>query len=151
MSDPISPERFALLAERAGLDRRRSAPSGSRSCAKAPASCRGCQAACAVNGTAAARPRRRAGAYLCPPEGLRAPPWTRNQLSVAEAGRAIAAERLSPVALTEAYLDRIAALDGELHCLCPGIARRGAERRARAEREIRDGRCEARCTASRSA
>jgi aspartyl-tRNA(Asn)/glutamyl-tRNA(Gln) amidotransferase subunit A len=37
------------------------------------------------------------------------------QLTIAEAGRAIAAGELSPVALTEAYLDRIAALDGELH------------------------------------
>jgi aspartyl-tRNA(Asn)/glutamyl-tRNA(Gln) amidotransferase subunit A len=37
------------------------------------------------------------------------------QLTIAEAGRAIAAGELSPVALTEAYLDRIEALDGELH------------------------------------
>jgi aspartyl-tRNA(Asn)/glutamyl-tRNA(Gln) amidotransferase subunit A len=37
------------------------------------------------------------------------------QLTIAEASRAIAAGTLSPVALTEAYLDRIAALDGELH------------------------------------
>jgi aspartyl-tRNA(Asn)/glutamyl-tRNA(Gln) amidotransferase subunit A len=37
-----------------------------------------------------------------------------SQLTIAEASREIAAGRLSPVALTEAYLDRIAALDGEL-------------------------------------
>jgi aspartyl-tRNA(Asn)/glutamyl-tRNA(Gln) amidotransferase subunit A len=37
------------------------------------------------------------------------------QLTVAEASRAISAGELSPVALTEAYLDRIDALDGELH------------------------------------
>lgn len=37
------------------------------------------------------------------------------QLTIAEASRAIAAGSLSPVALTEAYLDRIAALDGQLH------------------------------------
>jgi aspartyl-tRNA(Asn)/glutamyl-tRNA(Gln) amidotransferase subunit A len=37
------------------------------------------------------------------------------QLTIAEAGRAIAVGELSPVALTEAYLDRIAALDGQLH------------------------------------
>jgi aspartyl-tRNA(Asn)/glutamyl-tRNA(Gln) amidotransferase subunit A len=37
------------------------------------------------------------------------------QLTLTEASSEIAAERLSPVALTEAYLDRIAALDGELH------------------------------------
>jgi aspartyl-tRNA(Asn)/glutamyl-tRNA(Gln) amidotransferase subunit A len=36
-------------------------------------------------------------------------------LTVAEAGRAIAEGRLSPIALTEAYLQRIDALDGELH------------------------------------
>ena len=37
------------------------------------------------------------------------------QLTVAEASRRIAEGSLSPVALTEAYLERIAALDGELH------------------------------------
>jgi aspartyl-tRNA(Asn)/glutamyl-tRNA(Gln) amidotransferase subunit A len=37
------------------------------------------------------------------------------QLTVAEAGRRIAEGSLSPVALTETYLERIAALDGELH------------------------------------
>ena len=37
------------------------------------------------------------------------------QLTIAEARLAIAAGTLSPVALTEAYLDRIEALDGELH------------------------------------
>jgi aspartyl-tRNA(Asn)/glutamyl-tRNA(Gln) amidotransferase subunit A len=37
------------------------------------------------------------------------------QLTIAEASRAIAAGELSPIALTEAYLDRIAAIDGELH------------------------------------
>jgi aspartyl-tRNA(Asn)/glutamyl-tRNA(Gln) amidotransferase subunit A len=36
-------------------------------------------------------------------------------LTVAEAGRAIAEGWLSPIALTEAYLERIDALDGELH------------------------------------
>jgi aspartyl-tRNA(Asn)/glutamyl-tRNA(Gln) amidotransferase subunit A len=37
------------------------------------------------------------------------------QLTIAEASHAIADGNLSPMALTEAYLDRIAALDGELH------------------------------------
>src|SRR5271170_4578986 len=37
------------------------------------------------------------------------------QLTIAEASRAIADGSLSPVTLTEAYLDRIAALDGDLH------------------------------------
>jgi len=36
-------------------------------------------------------------------------------LTVAEAGRAIVEGRLSPIAMTEAYLARIDALDGELH------------------------------------
>jgi aspartyl-tRNA(Asn)/glutamyl-tRNA(Gln) amidotransferase subunit A len=36
-------------------------------------------------------------------------------LTIAEASRAIAAGELSPVTLTEAYLERIEALDGELH------------------------------------
>jgi aspartyl-tRNA(Asn)/glutamyl-tRNA(Gln) amidotransferase subunit A len=36
-------------------------------------------------------------------------------LTVAEAGRAIVEGRLSPIAMTEAYLERIDALDGELH------------------------------------
>ena len=38
-----------------------------------------------------------------------------SQLTIAEASRAIAAGVLSPVDLTQAYLARIAALDGELH------------------------------------
>jgi aspartyl-tRNA(Asn)/glutamyl-tRNA(Gln) amidotransferase subunit A len=37
------------------------------------------------------------------------------QLTIAEASRAIAEGSLSPVGLVEAYLERIAALDGELH------------------------------------
>jgi aspartyl-tRNA(Asn)/glutamyl-tRNA(Gln) amidotransferase subunit A len=37
------------------------------------------------------------------------------QLTIAEASRQIAAGNLSPVALTEAYLDRIAALNAQLH------------------------------------
>jgi aspartyl-tRNA(Asn)/glutamyl-tRNA(Gln) amidotransferase subunit A len=37
------------------------------------------------------------------------------QLTIAEASRVIADGSLSPVALTEAYFDRIVALDGELH------------------------------------
>jgi len=37
------------------------------------------------------------------------------QLTIAEASEAIQSGRLSPVALTEAYLERIAARDGELH------------------------------------
>ena len=37
------------------------------------------------------------------------------QLTIAEASQAIRSGQLSPIVLTEAYLHRIAALDGELH------------------------------------
>jgi aspartyl-tRNA(Asn)/glutamyl-tRNA(Gln) amidotransferase subunit A len=61
-------------------------------------------------------------------------------LSVAEAGRAIAAGELSPVALTEGYLDRIAALDDQLHSYVL-VLKDSAQRAARAaEAEIRAGR-----------
>ena len=62
------------------------------------------------------------------------------QLSAAEAGSAIAAGSLSPVALSEAYLDRIAALDGELHSYVLVLRDEALEAARRAEREIRDGR-----------
>ena len=62
------------------------------------------------------------------------------QLSAAEAGRAIAGSSLSPVALTEAYLDRIAALDGELHSYVLVLRDEALDAAQRAEREIRDGR-----------
>src|SRR5215212_8200380 len=62
------------------------------------------------------------------------------QLSAAEAGRAIADERLSPVALTEAYLDRIAALDSELHAYVLVLRNEALDAARQAEREIRDGR-----------
>jgi aspartyl-tRNA(Asn)/glutamyl-tRNA(Gln) amidotransferase subunit A len=62
------------------------------------------------------------------------------QLSAAEAGRAIAGGTLSPVALTEAYLDRIAALDGELHSYVLVLHDEALAAARTAEREIRDGR-----------
>ena len=62
------------------------------------------------------------------------------QLSGAEAGRAIADGSLSPVALTEAYLDRIAALDGELHSYVLVLRDEALEAARGAERDIRDGR-----------
>ena len=73
------------------------------------------------------------------------------QLSAAEAGRAIAGGSLSPVALTEAYLDRIAALDGELHSYVLVLRDEAlnAAQRGRT-RDPRRAACEARCTASRS-
>jgi aspartyl-tRNA(Asn)/glutamyl-tRNA(Gln) amidotransferase subunit A len=62
------------------------------------------------------------------------------QLSVAEAGRAIAAGTLSPVALTAAYLDRIAALDGELHSYVLVLRDEALAAAGAAEGEIRAGR-----------
>ena len=62
------------------------------------------------------------------------------QLSAAEAGRAIAEGGLSPVALTEAYLDRIAALDGELHSYVLVLRDEALEAARGAERDMRDGR-----------
>ena len=62
------------------------------------------------------------------------------QLSAAEAGSAIAVGRLSPVALIEAYLDRIAALDGELHAYVLVLRDEALNAARAAEREIRDGR-----------
>ena len=61
-------------------------------------------------------------------------------LSAAEASRAIAAGTLSPVALTEAYLDRIAALDGELHAYVLVLRDTALMAARAAEAEIRAGR-----------
>ena len=57
-------------------------------------------------------------------------------LTVAEAGRAIAEGRLSPIAMTEAYLERIDALDGELHSYVTALH----EAARAAAREIAAGR-----------
>jgi aspartyl-tRNA(Asn)/glutamyl-tRNA(Gln) amidotransferase subunit A len=57
-------------------------------------------------------------------------------LTVAEASRAIAAGQLSPIALTEAYLERIDALDGELHSYVLVLR----EEALTAARQIADGR-----------
>jgi aspartyl-tRNA(Asn)/glutamyl-tRNA(Gln) amidotransferase subunit A len=62
------------------------------------------------------------------------------QLSAAEAGRAIADGSLSPVALTEAYLDRIEALDGELHSYVLVLRDEALNAARVAEQEIRGGR-----------
>jgi aspartyl-tRNA(Asn)/glutamyl-tRNA(Gln) amidotransferase subunit A len=62
------------------------------------------------------------------------------QLSAAEAGRAIAAGSLSPVALAEAYLDRIAALDGELHSYVLVLRDEALAAARAADGEIRAGR-----------
>jgi aspartyl-tRNA(Asn)/glutamyl-tRNA(Gln) amidotransferase subunit A len=61
------------------------------------------------------------------------------QLSASEASRAISGGTLSPVALTEAYLDRIAALDGELHSYVLVLRDEALAAAREAEREIRAG------------
>src|ERR1700693_6505522 len=62
------------------------------------------------------------------------------QLSLAEASRAIAEGVLSPVALTEGYLDRIAALDGELHSYVLVLKDAALTAANAADAEIRAGR-----------
>src|SRR4051794_26607139 len=62
------------------------------------------------------------------------------QLSAAEASRAIAAGELSPVALTDAYLDRIAALDSELHSYVLVLADEARAAAAQAAAELKQGR-----------
>lgn len=62
------------------------------------------------------------------------------QLSLAEASRAIAKGELSPIALTEAYLARIAALDNELHCYVLVLTDQALEAARAAEAELKAGR-----------
>jgi aspartyl-tRNA(Asn)/glutamyl-tRNA(Gln) amidotransferase subunit A len=62
------------------------------------------------------------------------------QLSLAEASRAIAKGELSPVALTEAYLARIAALDGELHSYVLVLTDQALGAARTAEAELKAGR-----------
>ena len=62
------------------------------------------------------------------------------QLSLAEASRAIAKGELLPVALTEAYLARIAALDGELHSYVLVLTDQALEAARAAEAELKSGR-----------
>jgi aspartyl-tRNA(Asn)/glutamyl-tRNA(Gln) amidotransferase subunit A len=63
-----------------------------------------------------------------------------SQLSAADAGRAIAAGSLSPVALTEAYLERITALDDQLHSFVLVLRDEALQAARAAEREIQAGR-----------
>jgi aspartyl-tRNA(Asn)/glutamyl-tRNA(Gln) amidotransferase subunit A len=62
------------------------------------------------------------------------------QLSLAEASRAIAAGNVSPVALAEAYLERIAALDGQLHSFVLVLRDEALASARAAEAEIKAGR-----------
>ena len=61
-------------------------------------------------------------------------------LTVAEASRAVADRSLSPAALTEAYLDRIDALDGELHSYVTVLREAALDAAGAAAREIAAGR-----------
>ena len=63
-----------------------------------------------------------------------------SQLSLAEASRAILSGSLSPVALTQSYLDRIAALDGELHSFVLVLREEALAAARAAEAELRAGR-----------
>ena len=73
-------------------------------------------------------------------------------LTIAEASRLIAAKQLSPVELTQAFLDRIEALDPQLDAfilLTAELAREQAQ--ARPRRRSRPATIAGRCTAFRSA
>jgi aspartyl-tRNA(Asn)/glutamyl-tRNA(Gln) amidotransferase subunit A len=63
-----------------------------------------------------------------------------SQLTIVEAARAIADRRLSPVALAESYLERIDALDGELHSFVLVLREEALATAREAEREITAGR-----------
>ena len=72
-------------------------------------------------------------------------------LSVADAARRLRDRSLSPVELTEAYLDRIAAIDGQLNAyitVTADLARRQARAAEASSRAAPTG---VRCMASRSA
>jgi len=60
-------------------------------------------------------------------------------LSIAEAGEQIRRRSLSPVELTRAYLDRIAAQDGERHCYITVLREEALAAAAAAEQEIGRG------------
>jgi aspartyl-tRNA(Asn)/glutamyl-tRNA(Gln) amidotransferase subunit A len=62
-----------------------------------------------------------------------------HHLTIAEAGRLFRARDLSPVEMTEAYLDRIAALDGALHTYLTVTGERALAEAKEAERELMSG------------
>jgi aspartyl-tRNA(Asn)/glutamyl-tRNA(Gln) amidotransferase subunit A len=62
-----------------------------------------------------------------------------HHLTIAEAGRLYRARKLSPVELTEAYLDRIAALDGGLNSYLTVTGERARAEAKEAERELTSG------------
>jgi aspartyl-tRNA(Asn)/glutamyl-tRNA(Gln) amidotransferase subunit A len=62
-----------------------------------------------------------------------------HHLTIAEAARLFRARKLSPVELTRAYLDRIAAIDGEIHSYLLVTADRALEEARKAEEELMAG------------
>lgn len=60
-------------------------------------------------------------------------------LTIAQASELIRARKLSPVELTQAYLDRIAAYDGQLHAYITITADHALQQAQRAEHEIAHG------------
>ncbi len=60
-------------------------------------------------------------------------------LTIAEAGAKLRDGALSSVALTEAYLDRIATIDRELNCFITLMAEEAREAAEEADREIAAG------------
>ena len=72
-------------------------------------------------------------------------------LSVADAARRLRDRSLSPVELTEAYLDRIAAIDGQLNAYITVTADLARRQAREAEARSRAAPTGVRCTASRSA
>ncbi len=70
-------------------------------------------------------------------------------LSVVEAGRLIERRQISPVELTQAFLDRAEALDPQLNAFLLLTAEHALGRRARRRRRSLPGAGAARCTAFR--
>jgi aspartyl-tRNA(Asn)/glutamyl-tRNA(Gln) amidotransferase subunit A len=62
-----------------------------------------------------------------------------HHLTIAEAGRLFRSKKLSPVELTDAYLDRIAALDGALHTYLTVTDERARAEAKQAEAELMSG------------
>ena len=71
-------------------------------------------------------------------------------LTIAEAASLIEQRKLSPVALTRAFLDRIAAVDPQLNAYLLVTAEQALDQARVAEAEIMSGNYRARCTAFRS-
>ena len=74
-----------------------------------------------------------------PPSPTVPPRSELHELTIAEAATLLRRRELSPVELTRAHLERIAALDGDLHCYITVAAEAALEEARVAEREIAAG------------